>query len=242
MFRSAALWSGVRTPAKAGGHLQIWRLDEMAGDGLLPPQEHIRMTKTIELIFDFVSPNAYLIWSPLRALAEKHGATIEVTPAFLGGMHKLTGNAPPFVRDAEVKGKNDYAMLEINRFIAKHGLTKFKMNPKFPFNTITLLRMLVALEPNERAGFVEVLLPAIWEQGLDVTDSEALGKILDDGGFDAEALFEKTQDPAIKQALIDNTEQAVARGAFGIPTMFVDGEIYFGKERLGQIDEQLSAA
>ena len=200
------------------------------------------MTKTIELIFDFVSPNAYLIWSPLRALAEKHGASIEVTPAFLGGMHKLTGNAPPFVRDADVKGKNDYAMLEINRFIAKHRLTKFKMNPKFPFNTIPLLRMLVALDPNERAGFVETLLPAIWEQGLDVTDSEALGKILDDGGFDAEALFEKTQDPAIKQALIDNTEHVVERGAFGIPTMFVDGEIYFGKERLGQIDEQLSAA
>mgnify|MGYP003638313586 FL=1 len=199
------------------------------------------MTKTIELIFDFVSPNAYLIWSPLKALAEKHGGAIAVTPAFLGGMHKLTGNAPPFVRDAEVKGKNDYAMLEMNRFIQKYGLTKFRMNPKFPFNTITLQRMLVALPQDQRAGFIEALLPAIWEQGLDVTDTDTLGKILQDSGFDAEALFARTQDPAIKQELIDNTEQAVERGAFGIPTMFVEGEIYFGKERLGQIDEQLSS-
>ncbi|MEO9600011.1 2-hydroxychromene-2-carboxylate isomerase [Parasphingorhabdus sp.] len=199
------------------------------------------MSKTIELIFDFVSPNAYLIWQPLKALAEKHGATLEITPAFLGGMHKLTGNAPPFVRDAEVKGKNEYAMLELGRFVKKHGLSKFKMNPHFPFNTITLLRMLIALEPEKRAGFVEALLPGIWEQGLDVTDSETLGKILQDGGFDAADLLARTQDPAIKQALIDNTEKVVERGAFGIPTIYVEGEMYFGKERLGQIDEQLSS-
>lgn len=199
------------------------------------------MGKTIELVFDFVSPNAYLIWHPLKALAEKHGAQIEVIPAFLGGMHKLTGNAPPFIRDAEVKGKNAYAMLEMTRFIAKHGLTKWQMNPHFPFNTISLQRMLVALEPEKRAAFIETLLPAIWEEQFDVTDVEALSKILEDGGFDAQALFAKTQDPAVKQALMDNVENAVERGAFGIPTIYIDGEMYFGKERLGQIDEQLSS-
>ncbi|MGB5484791.1 2-hydroxychromene-2-carboxylate isomerase [Parasphingorhabdus sp.] len=198
------------------------------------------MSKTIELIFDFVSPNAYLIWQPLKALAEKHGATIEITPAFLGGMHKLTGNAPPFMRDADVKGKNEYAMLEMNRFIKKQGLTKFRMNPHFPFNTMTLLRMLVALEPARRAEFIELLLPPIWEDGLDVTDAETLGTILQDGGFDAAELLAQTQNPAIKQTLIDNTEKAVARGAFGIPTMYIDGEMYFGKERLGQIEEQIA--
>ncbi|AMO70860.1 2-hydroxychromene-2-carboxylate isomerase [Sphingorhabdus sp. M41] len=199
------------------------------------------MSKTIELIFDFVSPNAYLIWQPLKALAEKHGATIAITPAFLGGMHKLTGNAPPFIRDAEVKGKNEYAMLELGRFVKKHGLSKFKMNPKFPFNTIALQRMLVALEPEKRVEFIGLLLPPIWEDGLDITDADALGKILQDGGFDAAELLAQTQDPMVKQTLIDNSEAAVARGAFGIPTMYVDGEMYFGKERLGQIDEQLSA-
>lgn len=199
------------------------------------------MTKTIELVFDFVSPNGYLIWQPLKAVAEKHGAKIEVLPAFLGGMHKLTGNAPPFIRDAEVKGKNAYAMLEMNRFIAKHGLTKFQMNPHFPFNTISLQRMLVALEPEKRAVFIEALLPAIWEQQLDVTDMEVLGKILEDAGFDAQELFAKTQDPTVKQELMNNVENVVERGAFGIPTMYIDGEMYFGKERLGQIDAQLGS-
>lgn len=198
------------------------------------------MSKTVELIFDFVSPNAYLIWQPIKEVAERCGAAIDITPVFLGGMHKLTGNAPPFMRDADVKGKNDYAMLEMNRFIAKHGLTKFQMNPKFPFNSITLLRMLETLDQEKRKALIETLLPAIWEEGLDVADADALGKVLQDGGWDAKALFESTQDPAIKQALIDNTENAVERGTFGIPTMFVDGEMYFGKERLGQIEEQLS--
>lgn len=199
------------------------------------------MGKTIELVFDFVSPNAYLIWQPLKALAEKHGAHIKVIPVFLGGMHKLTGNAPPFIRDAEVKGKNAYAMLEMNRFIAKHGLTKWQMNPHFPFNTISLQRMLVALEPERRGVFIETLLPAIWEKQLDVSDVKALGKVIDNGGFDAQAMFAKTQEPVVKQALMDNVENAVERGAFGIPTIYVDGEMYFGKERLGQIDEQLSS-
>lgn len=199
------------------------------------------MGKTIELVFDFVSPNAYMIWYPLKALAEKHGATIEVIPVFLGGMHKLTGNAPPFIRDAEVKGKNAYATLEMTRFIAKHGLTKWKMNPLFPFNSVTLQRMLVALEPEKRNALVEVLLPAIWEDGLDVTDNEAVGKVLNEAGFDAQELFAKTQDPAVKQKLMDNVEAQVNRGAFGIPTIYIDGEMFFGKERLDQVEEEISA-
>ncbi|MEW4468076.1 2-hydroxychromene-2-carboxylate isomerase [Parasphingorhabdus sp. JC815] len=199
------------------------------------------MGKTIELVFDFVSPNAYLIWHPLRELAKTYGAKIEVIPVFLGGMHKLTGNAPPFIRDAEIKGKNAYAMLETQRFIVKHGLIKWQMNPHFPFNSIVLQRMLVAIEPHKRAELVETLLPPIWEDQLDVTDTKALGKILDDGGFDAKALFAKSQDPAVKQALIDNVETVIERGAFGIPTVYVDGEMFFGKERLGQIEEQLSS-
>lgn len=198
------------------------------------------MTNTIELIFDFVSPNAYLVWQPLRALAARQGAQIRITPAFLGGMHKLTGNAPPFIRDAEVKGKNEYANLEMNRFIAKHGLTWFRLNPKFPFNSVNLLRMLIALDGEDQIRFIEALLPAIWEQGLDVTDADAVAAVLTAAGFDAEALAARTQDPVIKQTLIDNTEQAVARGTFGIPTFYIGSEMFFGKERLGQIEAMLA--
>ena len=198
------------------------------------------MTKTIELIFDFVSPNAYLVWAPLKAVVERTGAAIEITPVFLGGMHKLTGNAPPMIRDAEVKGKNEYAMLEMNRFIQKHGLTKYRLNPKFPFNTVTLQRLLLVVEPEERAKLIETLNVGVWEDGLDMTDVEVVGKLLADAGYDAKAMLEKTQDPDIKQQLMDNTEKAVERGAFGIPTFYVDGEMYFGKERLSQIEEQLT--
>jgi len=197
------------------------------------------VTKTIELIFDFVSPNAYLVWQPLRALAARQGAQVKITPAFLGGMHKLTGNAPPFIRDADVKGKNAYASLEMRRFIAKHGLHRFKMNPKFPFNSVNLLRMLVSLEGDDQIKLIEALTPAIWEEGLDVSDAAAVAAVLTQAGFDAQALAAKTQDAAIKQTLIDNTEKAVERGTFGIPTFYVGAEMFFGKERLGQIEEML---
>ncbi len=197
------------------------------------------MTKTIELIFDFVSPNAYLVWQPLRALAARQGAQITITPAFLGGMHKLTGNAPPFIRDAEVKGKNAYASLEMQRFIAKYDLRRFKMNPKFPFNSVNLLRMLVSLVGDDQIKFIEALTPAIWEEGLDVSDAAAVAAVLTKAGFDAQALAAKTQDAAIKQTLIDSTERAVERGTFGIPTFFIGKEMFFGKERLGQIEEML---
>jgi 2-hydroxychromene-2-carboxylate isomerase len=196
-------------------------------------------TKTIELIFDFVSPNAYLVWQPLRALAARQGAQVHITPAFLGGMHKLTGNAPPFIRDAEVKGKNAYANLEMQRFIAKHGLHRYKMNPKFPFNSINLLRMLVSLGSDDQIKFIDALIPAIWEDGLDVSDAAAVATVLTKAGFDAESLAAKAQDPAIKQAVIDSTEKAVERGVFGIPTFFIGEEMFFGKERLGQIEEML---
>jgi len=198
--------------------------------------------KTIELIYDFVSPNAYLVWQPLRDIAERQQASIKITPVFLGGMHKLTGNAPPFIRDADVKGKNDYARLEMQRFIAKHKLHRFKMNPKFPFNSISLLRMLVSLHGEEQVRFIEAVAPALWEDALDVADHLALDAVLTKAGFDAALLASNTQDPAIKQTVIDNTDQAVARGCFGIPSFFIGQEMFFGKERLGQIEEMLSEA
>jgi 2-hydroxychromene-2-carboxylate isomerase len=199
------------------------------------------MTKTVELIFDFVSPNAYLVWKPLRALVARQGAQLKITPTFLGGMHKLTGNAPPFIRDAEVKGKNAYARLEMERFIAKHGYTRFKMNPHFPFNSVNLLRMLLSLEGDEQIRLIEALNPAIWEEQLNAADTLAVSAVLAKAGFNADALVAATQDAAIKQRLIDNTEKAVERGAFGIPTLFVGTEMFFGKERLGQVEELLES-
>lgn len=199
------------------------------------------MSKRVELVFDFVSPNAYLVWWPLRELVDRYEAELDVVPVFLGGMHKLTGNAPPMIRDAEVKGKNAYAMLEMNRFIAKHGLGKYRMHPQFPFNSILLQRMLyAACEDGRGVQFVESLLRAIWEEGLDISNPDAVGAAVTAAGFDAGDLFARAQSDAVKQGLAANTDAVVARGAFGIPTMWVGDEMFFGKERLGQIEELLA--
>lgn len=199
------------------------------------------MASRVELVFDFVSPNAYLIWWPLRELVDRYEAELVVLPAFLGGMHKLTGNAPPMIRDAEVKGKNAYAMLEMERFIAKHGLTKYRMHPQFPFNSILLQRMLfAACEDGRGVQFAEGLLRPIWEEGLDIASPDAIGAEVTAAGFDAADLFARAQTDAVKQGLVAATDAIVARGAFGIPTMWVGDEMFFGKERLGQIEELLA--
>jgi 2-hydroxychromene-2-carboxylate isomerase len=200
------------------------------------------MAARVELVFDFVSPNAYLVWWPLRELVNRYEASLDVVPVFLGGMHKLTGNAPPMIRDAEVKGKNDYAMLEMQRFITKHGLGKYRLHPQFPFNSILLQRMLYAADQDGRGvQFAEGLLKPIWEEGLDISSPEAIGAAVAAAGFDAADLFARAQTDAVKQGLAANTDAAVARGAFGIPTMWVNGtEMFFGKERLGQIEELLA--
>ncbi|WP_298467475.1 2-hydroxychromene-2-carboxylate isomerase [uncultured Erythrobacter sp.] len=208
------------------------------------------MANRVELIFDFVSPNAYLVWWPLREIIKRTGAELDVIPVFLGGMHKLTGNAPPMIRDADVKGKVEYSMLEMRRFIEKHQLSKYKLHPQFPFNSITLQRMLLAADQDGRGvQFVEALLPAIWEDGIDINDPGELGAAVGNAGFDAADLFKRSQTDEIKQGLVANTDQAVERGAFGIPTMYVGShgaapdtfEMFFGKERLGQIEELLAA-
>lgn len=198
------------------------------------------MTKRVELVFDFVSPNAYLVWWPLRDLVRRTGAELDVVPVFLGGMHRITGNAPPMIRDAEVKGKNEYAMLEMQRFVARHNLDKYRMNSKFPFNSILLQRMLYAADQDGRGvQFAEAMLPPVWEQDLDVTDAEAVAAAVSAAGFDARDLLERAQSDEVKQGLIENTQKTVERGAFGIPTIFVDGEMFFGKERLDQVEDEL---
>lgn len=198
------------------------------------------MTQTVEFIFDLVSPNAYLAWWPLREMLERQGAELEITPVFLGGMHKLTGNAPPFARDAEIRGKNAYASLEMRRFIDRHGLTGFRMPEQFPFNTILPQRMLLAADGAERVALAEALLNALWEDGVSAADPDALATAASAAGLDARAILAATQEDAVKQRLIANTDSAVERGAFGIPTFFVGDEMWFGKERLGQIEEFLA--
>jgi 2-hydroxychromene-2-carboxylate isomerase len=199
--------------------------------------------KTIDFIFDFASPNAYLTWKMLPEIAARTGASVNLIPCLLGGIFKATGNQAPMIAFGGIKGKMDYEMLETQRFIEKHGLTQFRMNPNFPVNSLLAMRGLIAAEmEGAKDAYVSAVLAGFWEDGLKMDDPAVVQGVLEKAGLDGGALLARTQDPQVKQALAANTEHAVARGAFGIPTFFVGDEIFFGKERLGQVEEELSAA
>ncbi|MBV7255344.1 2-hydroxychromene-2-carboxylate isomerase [Pacificimonas sp. WHA3] len=198
------------------------------------------MAKTLEFLIDLVSPNAYLAWYPVKDLLKRTGAELKITPVFLGGIMKLTGNRPPMIANAGIKGKNEYFMLEMRRFQAKHALAKFAMNPHFPFMTIAVQRMMCAAVRDGRGTeFIELMLPHAWENGANLGDVAVLKKILAASDFDADAMAAAAGDAAIKAELLANTEGAVARGVFGIPSFFVGDELYFGKDRLDGVEDAL---
>ena len=198
------------------------------------------MTKTLELIFDFGSPNAYLAMKALPDLLDRTGADLLITPCLLGGIFKATGNKAPMVQYADAPVKLAYENLEMQRFIAKRSLTKFRINPHFPVNTLTIMRgAIVAEEEGNLDDYVDAVNRAMWEEGLKMDDAEVIAAFLSANGFDGPALLARTQEPEIKAKLAQNTEAAVARGVFGIPTFFVSDEMFFGKDRLGQVEEAL---
>ena len=200
------------------------------------------MSKTIEFIFDFASPNAYLARAVLTPIAEKHGATIRYIPCLLGGIFKLTGNSAPFVAFGPIKGKLDYEMLEMRRFITAHGLTRYRMNPHFPINTLHIMRGLVAAQRLGIAeAYLDVILTAMWEDGANLGDPVVIAQTLAAGGLDSTTILETSQSQPVKDELAANTEAAVARGVFGVPSFFVGDELFFGKERIGQIEALLAA-
>lgn len=198
------------------------------------------MTKpaTIDFIFDFGSPNGYLSWKVLPAIAARTGAKINLIPCLLGGIFKAANNQSPMQAFGTVKGKLEYENLETRRYVARHGLNAFRFNPHFPVNTLLIMRGLVAAR---RAGvgeaYLEAVLAAMWEAGEKMDDPEVVARVLTAAGLPAAELLAATQDPEVKAELVANTEAAVARGVFGVPTFFVGDEMFFGKDRLGQVEE-----
>jgi 2-hydroxychromene-2-carboxylate isomerase len=201
------------------------------------------MGKAVDFIFDFGSPNAYLSWKVLPGIAARAGATINLIPCLLGGIFKATGNQSPMAAFSGVKGKLDYEALETRRFVAAHGLTAFRRNPHFPVNTLLAMRGLLAAK---RLGvdepYVAAVASAMWEQGLKMDDPQVVADVLTGTGLDARRILEATQDPEVKAELVANTEAAVARGVFGIPTFFVGGEMFFGKDKLHAVEAELAKA
>ena len=200
------------------------------------------MSGKVEFLFDFASPNAYLSYHVLREVADRQSAELALTPVLLGGLFKLTNNQAPMMAFGEVKGKLEYDMLETQRFIEAHGLNKFVFNPHFPINTITLMRgFIAAQEMGVVDQYVEANLSAMWEQGLNMGDPEVAAGVWQSAGLDAAGLAEAIQTQPVKDALLQNTQQAADRGAFGVPTFFVGDEMFFGKERIIQIEQMLQS-
>jgi 2-hydroxychromene-2-carboxylate isomerase len=200
------------------------------------------MTPKVEFHFDFGSPNAYFVHKLVPQVEQRTGAKFAYVPILLGGVFKLTNNQPPMVQFKGVKNKQEYQRLEIVRFIKKHGLTAFKMNRHFPVNTVQIMRGAVAAEMDgQLAKYVDAVFRHMWEEGKKMDDPEVIRAALDAYGIDGARVLARIQDQDVKDKLLQNTEASVARGTFGAPTFFVGDEIFFGKDRLRDVEEEIEA-
>ena len=201
----------------------------------------------VEFHFDFGSPNAYLAELVLPEIEQRTGAKFDYVPVLLGGIYKATGNMSPGDSLRGIKNKPEYNALETERFLRRHHITKFKSNPFFPVNTLMLMRGVVAaqfegvFEPYFRAAYHHM-----WVEPKKMDDPQVFRTAFISSAVDIDPLIARAQQDDVKKKLIENTQNAVARGEFGSPTFFVGDEMFFGKDRLREVEdeivEQLSAA
>jgi len=196
----------------------------------------------VEFHFDFGSPNAYLAHRVIPQIERRTGAKFDYVPVLLGGVFKLTGNRSPAETLAGIKNKNEYERLETARFIHQHGITNFRRNPFFPVNTLSIMRGAIAAQ---RLGvferYVDEMYRHMWSEPKKLDDPPVLRAALIESGFDAERFGELVQDAEVKAQLLHNTERSVQRGTFGSPSFFVGDEIFFGKDRLRDVEEMILA-
>lgn len=193
--------------------------------------------KTVEFLFDFGSPATYLAWTQLPEICASAGATLVLRPILLGGVFQATGNASP----VSVPAKGKYMLSDLARFARRYGVP-LRFNPHFPVNTLALMRGAVGFqmrEPTQFDDYVATMFRAMWVDGENLGDAAVVEEVLRRAGFDAAAFAALVADPAVKEALKQNTAEAVARGAFGAPTMFVDDQMFFGQDRLDFVREAL---
>ena len=198
------------------------------------------MAKQVEYFFDFVSTFSYVGHKAVKQMIARTGADLIVRPMFLGGVMAATGNRPPGM----VAAKGAYMTKDLARICKRHGIT-MHMNPHFPMNTRGLTRAAIGLagDPAMQAKFIDTAFNICWNdpRGIDPNDPEALGAALTEAGFDAAQIMALATADENKVALRANTDEAVERGAFGAPTFFVDGEMFFGHDRLDYVEEALKA-
>ncbi|HVH18597.1 MAG TPA: 2-hydroxychromene-2-carboxylate isomerase [Myxococcota bacterium] len=188
------------------------------------------MSRQLDFFYDYGSPYSYVANAQLPAVVARTGAMLVYRPMLLGGVFKATGNRSPAAEPIEPKRR--YGGITLLRYAAEAGVA-FRMNPHFPIDTLFVMRCAVAAQ---RArvfdAFHARVYPAFWAEGENLGDRDALARVLASAGLDAASLFEGAQAPEVKSELRANTEEAVARGAFGAPTFFVGDELFFGSDHL----------
>ena len=193
---------------------------------------------TVEFHFDFGSPNAYLSHLVLPEIEKRTGVKFAYVPILLGGVFKLTNNRSPAESLVGIKNKPEYERLEMTRFIRRHGITRFRPNPFFPVNTLMLMRGAIAAQSlGVFERYVDEMYRHMWAEPKKMDDPHVLRAALEESGLDSERFFVLIQTPEVKDRLLENTRRSVERGTFGAPTFFVGAEIFFGKDRLRDVEE-----
>lgn len=197
----------------------------------------------VQFLFDFGSPNAYLSHLVIPDIERRTGVAFEYVPILLGGVFKLTNNKSPAESLQGIKNKLEFQTLETRRFIRRYNITNYQFNPFFPVNTLQLMRCAVAAQfEGVFRPFVEAAFFHMWAEPKKMDDLQVARKAFMDSGLDADRLFARAQDADVKSRLIELTQSAVDRGAFGCPTFFVGEEMFFGKDQLRDVEEAINVA
>jgi 2-hydroxychromene-2-carboxylate isomerase len=194
----------------------------------------------VEFLFDFGSPNSYLAEHAIPGMEWRNNVKFEYVPVLLGGIFEATGNMSPLDALRGIKNKLEFVELQTDRFVRRYGVVKFKRNPFFPVNTLMLMRGAVAaqfenvFEPYFRAAYHHM-----WENPKKMDDPEVFKTAFNSSGIDIDKLIARTRQDDVKNKLIENTTDAVRRGAFGAPTFFVGKEMFFGKDQLRDVEASI---
>ncbi|ROL91096.1 2-hydroxychromene-2-carboxylate isomerase [Pseudomonas chlororaphis] len=196
------------------------------------------MSKTVEFFFDLGSPTSYLAYTQLPKICAQTGSQLIYQPMLLGGVFKVTGNASPI----SIPAKGRYMLQDLARY-AKRYEVPLAFNPHFPINTLLLMRAVTGMQlrhPQRFIAFIDCLFRALWVEKRNLNDPATVAAVLSEGGFDPQEVLALTNDEEVKNTLKDKTEQALQRGVFGAPSMFVDNQLFFGQDRLDFVLEALS--
>jgi len=186
----------------------------------------------IDFYFDFVSPYAYLAWTRIADLGARVGDDIEPVPVLFAGMLNALGTKGP----AEVPPRRAYLFKNVLRAAHRAGV-KVEPPPAHPFNPLLALRIAaLPLERDLRVRIIDALYDAAWAGGDGIEGAERITAVLQQAGIDAAPLLTRAATSEAKDRLRQNTEAALARGAFGVPTMFIDGEMFFGFDSFPEIE------